>query len=241
MSDCTIYIDEAGDLGAHRGTQWFVLTAVVVDKYSESSIRNAIRSLKTRLNLQNIHFRTIKDFQRKCFVVDNIATQNFTMISVLFDTNQFDRSQMPSDKIAYNFICRYLIERVSWLLRDTNRRGDIVLSSRGTSRDNELVDYIKTKLIPFPDNQIADVFDTVTARAASSWDMLQLADVCATSMFYAYEIGGFGFTTPCFSYRLFNHMYRYNGELLKYGIKFFKDNMQPSKSFLKAHKICSKK
>lgn len=29
---CTVYIDEAGDLGCNRGTQWFVLSAVIVDK-----------------------------------------------------------------------------------------------------------------------------------------------------------------------------------------------------------------
>lgn len=32
MSDCTVYIDEAGDLGYQRGTRWFVLSAVIVEK-----------------------------------------------------------------------------------------------------------------------------------------------------------------------------------------------------------------
>lgn len=32
VSDYTVYIDEAGDLGIGRGTRWFVLTAVVVKK-----------------------------------------------------------------------------------------------------------------------------------------------------------------------------------------------------------------
>lgn len=27
-ANCTVYIDEAGDLGIGRGTRWFVLTAV---------------------------------------------------------------------------------------------------------------------------------------------------------------------------------------------------------------------
>lgn len=31
MADCTVYIDESGDLGFGHGTKWFVLTAV---KYS---------------------------------------------------------------------------------------------------------------------------------------------------------------------------------------------------------------
>ena len=32
MGDYTVYIDESGDLGINRGTQWFVLSAVVVEK-----------------------------------------------------------------------------------------------------------------------------------------------------------------------------------------------------------------
>ena len=31
---CTVYIDEAGDLGIGRGTHWFVLTAVIAVSYT---------------------------------------------------------------------------------------------------------------------------------------------------------------------------------------------------------------
>lgn len=46
MSDCTVYIDEAGDLGIGRGTTWFVLTAVIVDKTAEASIREKCLKLR---------------------------------------------------------------------------------------------------------------------------------------------------------------------------------------------------
>lgn len=39
MSDCTVYIDESGDLGIGCGSRWFVLSAVVVDKRAEPSLR----------------------------------------------------------------------------------------------------------------------------------------------------------------------------------------------------------
>lgn len=45
---CTIYIDEAGDLGIGRGTQWFVLTAVIVNNSSEPALRNIFKNLKKR-------------------------------------------------------------------------------------------------------------------------------------------------------------------------------------------------
>ncbi len=64
------------------------------------------------------------------------------------------------------------------------RTADIVLSARGTSRDGELIEYIKEKLIPYSDNQIASgVFENITAKTANSWDMLQLADVCNNDIF----------------------------------------------------------
>lgn len=139
---CTVYIDEAGDLGANRGTNWFVLTAVVVDATEEPKIRTTLKNIKLKLNLQNIHFRTIKDFNRRCYIVQELSQNDFTYVNILFDTTQMDKAKMPTDVLAYNYICRYLIERVSWFMRDTDRRGKIVLSSRGTTRDAELIDYI---------------------------------------------------------------------------------------------------
>lgn len=49
MSNCTVYIDEAGDLGYQRGTQWFILSAVVVDKTEERAIRTTMAQIKSRL------------------------------------------------------------------------------------------------------------------------------------------------------------------------------------------------
>lgn len=55
MSDCTIYIDEAGDLGINRGIKWFVLSAVIVEKADELNIRAKMNNVKTRLNIREIH------------------------------------------------------------------------------------------------------------------------------------------------------------------------------------------
>ena len=230
MSDtqCMIYIDEAGDLGANRGTQWFVLTAVIVNVEDEPQIRKKLKAIKTMFNWQTIHFRNVKDFRQRMYIVRELSDEPFEIVNVLFDTNQFDQNKMQSEQ-AYNFICRYLLERVSWLLRDTGRKGRVVLSSRGTSRDEELSSYIRDKLVPYPNNQIADVFLSVECKQASAWDMLQLADVCATSMFYSHEVHKYGFTVPCYAIKLQAKLYRHNGKYVKYGIKYFNDSMEPVK------------
>lgn len=245
-ANCTVYIDEAGDLGIGRGTRWFVLTAVIVDKQDESHIRGIMRGLKHRLNLDNIHFRKLRNFEQKSFVVSTISGAKFDCISIILDTSMLVPSKLggshaePVEKpsiILYNHACRYLIERASWLLRDTNRIGDIVLSGRGTSRDMELIEYLN-KLISYPQNAISKQFTTICSKSAESWDMLQLADICATSMFYYHEVNAYGFTTPCYVYKLRNHIYQRNGLMNSYGMKYYADSMRPSREYFSSHILC---
>lgn len=239
MSDCTVYIDEAGDLGIGVGTQWFVLTAVIVLKEDERAIRATMERIRSRINVNEIHIRKIKEFNKRAFVSSTLANENFVYMNVLVDTQKFNKKRIPTSDIAYNFICKYLLQRVSWYLNAHHLTCDLVLSARGTSRDGELIQYIKEKLLPYPSNGInQELFNDITAKTSATWDLLQLADVCATTMFLAYEINGFGFCTPCYSLSLKDHLYRNNGNVESYGIKFFSENMRPNVSELRKHRIC---
>ena len=228
MTDCTVYIDESGDLGVNRGTTWFVLSAVVVNKSDESSIRAKMAQVKNQLNIREIHLKKISNFSKRALIVRELSDQPFTYMNVLVDTRKFDSSKIPSPIIAYNYICKYLLQRVSWYLSDNGKIADIVLSARGTSRDGELIQYIQDKLLPYSANGIDSAyFNKVSAKAASSWDMLQLADVCATTMYLTYEVNDFGFCLPCFSMTLKKHLFQRNGKVDSYGIKFFQADMKP--------------
>lgn len=68
--------------------------------------------------------------------------------------------------------------------------------------------------------------------------MLQLADISATSLFLAYEINYLGFRTPCFITTWAHHFYKYNGQILKYGIKYFSSDMQLSPEELLQNLVC---
>ena len=203
-------------------------------------IRSAFTQIKSRLNVQEIHLRKITDFHRRAYITRELNKENFTYINIIADTNKIALSQLPTSELVYNYLCRMLLERVSWFLRDTGRVADIVLSVRGTSRDNELIDYIKDKLLPYQQNQIAsNVFEKITAKTAGTWELLQLADVCATTMFLTYEVNGWGFCTPCFSKVLKNHLYTHHGEQVEnYGIKYFKPDMKPNPQMLKCNWAC---
>lgn len=75
MSDCTVYIDEAGDLGINRGTKWFVLSPVIVEKTDEPNIRAKMNSIKTKLNIKEIHLRKTPDFNKRAYIVRELAAE----------------------------------------------------------------------------------------------------------------------------------------------------------------------
>ena len=242
MAEFTAYIDEAGDLGINRGTKWFVLSAAIVAKTDEAAIRNRMAAIRTRLNINEIHLRKVNDFQKRAYIVRELAEMPFTYMNVLVDTSLFDNAKIPNPQIAYNFICKYLLQRISMFMCDRDAVCDIVLSARGTSRDGELITYLKDKLLPYRYNRIDETrFDKVKAKTASCWEMLQLADVCATTMFFAYEINAWGFTVPCYSMAFANHLYRKNNRVTTYGIKFFQETMKPDLKELRSYRICAQK
>lgn len=242
MADYTAYIDEAGDLGFGRGTKWFVLTAVIVKKTDEKAIREKMNAIKSRLNIREIHIRKVTDFNKRAFIVRELSEEEFTYMNILVDTQQLNQNLIPDPLIAYNYVCKYLLQRVSWFMDGKDAQCDVVLSARGTSRDNELIEYISDKLLPYPSNSINQKrFNKISAKTAATWDLLQLADVCATSTFLAYEINGWGFSVPCYSTMLSKHLYRKRSKLKSYGIKYFTALMEPDLEVLAQTKMCAKK
>lgn len=242
MAECTVYIDEAGDLGIKRGTRWVVLSAVIVRKMDEPDIRNRMKRIKQRLNVNEIHLRKIMDFNKRGYIVRELASEKFVFMNIIVDTNKFEPDKIPSSAVAYNYICKYLLQRVSIYLNENELSADIVLSARGTSRDGELIEYIIEKLFPFDYNRIAtDRFEKVEAKTAGIWDLLQLADVCATSMFLSHEINAYDICVPCFANALTEHLYRKNDAIEKFGIKYFTDEMKADIGELEKHYVCKKK
>ena len=234
----TVYIDEAGDLGIKRGTKWFIITAVIVPKTEEKNIRTTLSTIKTKFNLKEIHLRKLNDVYKTAYIISQLKPHTFTIVNVLMDT---DICPLKDSIKTYNYMCRILLERVSWFLKAHNSKADVMLSSRGTKRDGELIHYIEEKLIRYDYNAIPDVFCKIQSKSASSWDLLQLADVCATSMFKAYEVNSLGFITPCHINNLKDKIYQRNGKLDKYGLKYYSDDMKPSAEYFSEHKLCNKK
>ena len=53
-SNCTLYIDEAGDLGIGKGSDWFILAGVLINKQDEPQIRDTIKNIRSKLNINEL-------------------------------------------------------------------------------------------------------------------------------------------------------------------------------------------
>lgn len=223
MKRVNVYIDESGDLGYQRGSNWFCITAVIVEESDEKNLRSTIKKIKEKLNISYIHFVKIKGFGRRSFIVNKLNDESFTIISVVSDTRKLDIAK-KSTTLAYNYLSRLLIERVSWYLRDNDMIGNVLFSSRNSKKDEELVGYV-AKMVKNSNNTIAsNHIGTVSYKKASEWDMLQLADVCASSIYQAHQPDDYGFRYPCFINKMINHLYTYDRKVLNYGMKYFPDD-----------------
>ena len=87
MATSTLYIDEAGDLGINRGSDWFVLAGVLVNKTDETIIRETIKNVRTKLNINEIHFRKMVSFDKKSYAVAELDKCPFEYIAIVANTN----------------------------------------------------------------------------------------------------------------------------------------------------------
>lgn len=237
IKEYNIYIDESGDLGINKGTRWFAISAVIVKKEDEKIIRDKLNDIKKKLNMNLIHIRKIRSFEERALIVNDVNTLPFKFITVFVDTSKIVSPDL-TPLLIYNHSCRYLLERASWYLNDVNGIGNIVLSSRGTSRDKELLEYIE-KLIVCKDNQVkGDRLKSFCAKGAGSWDLLQLADICATSSFLAREINRYDFRTPCYLNKMSNHLYSHSQFVMNYGVKYYSSEMKPTPQEMSLNLIC---
>ena len=86
----TVYIDESGDLGINKGTQWFIISGAIISKEDENNCLKTFRSIQNQLNIKKIHLREIREFNKRAFVVKKTSLENFTFVNVVIDTQTAD-------------------------------------------------------------------------------------------------------------------------------------------------------
>lgn len=221
MDKYMVYIDESGDEGIQKGTKWFILSAVMVQKCNDLSLSKVIDEIKPVLGISNskpFHWKELrKNISKKRFAIDKLNEKDFVYTNIIVNTYDMKSTELQG-KLLYNYSCRFLLERVSWFVNENNSRADVIFSNRSSTSYKDLEKYIDS-IKNY--GQIKPVFDSFKAIDMLQLKNLQIADICANSMHDAFEKDSFGFTEERFVQTLSPKLYRRKGLLDKYGLKIF--------------------
>ncbi len=232
------FIDESGDEGfkflpnEQGSSRWFVLSAVIFRESNKLAPVEAVREIKALLKRdasKPLHFRDLKHEQRTA-CVSTLAKYPFRTISIVSykpDIPDPERYQANKD-LLYRYLTRLLIERVSWLCRDARKAGEgdgtvkLIFSDRAAMSYEDMRNYVRL-LARTEGVQIhwpAIIPDEICARQHGQLAGLQVADIVASSQFFALHFNPYGFAEPRYASILKGHAYRHKREWKGYGVKF---------------------
>lgn len=216
MKEYNVYIDESGDEGIHKGSKYFILTAVIVEKEKDLEISKSIDEIKSNLELNQktqLHWNSIKGKPNKLMVLNTIAKNDITIIHVIIDT--YSIKFIQSNKI-YFYFSGYLYERICWLMNYKNGKANIIISTRGQLKKSDLLNYIsKNNNNKFKIN--TKYINSIKLVANNKKKILQMADCCCSSLFQYLRYNDN--ITKEYINILKPKIYNYNGKYVGYGIK----------------------
>ncbi|MCA8895903.1 MAG: DUF3800 domain-containing protein [Amphiplicatus sp.] len=236
------YIDESGDDGLDPDTyrepgngggasNWFAICACVMratDSLNGVQWRNEVKS-GTGKNSKGeaIHFHTFNHGQKR-FACQHLSTKPIRFSAALSFKRDIPDGTYIHKNQYYFYVTRYVIERVSWLCRDSRpkvRHGDgrvkIVFSRRGGLSYEGFKDYLlhlkgdPSTSIHWP---VIDI-DGIDAQDHSRVAGLQLADSGARAIIEAFEPDLFGNVEGQYLNLLRDVIYSRKGNYLSYGLK----------------------
>lgn len=217
-----VYIDESGDEGINKGSKFFILTAIIVDKEKDLEISKSIDKIKENLEMNiktQLHWKMLKGLPNKKMIMETINNLDITIINIVIDTTNI--KHIASNNI-YNFFSGYLYERICWFMRDNNGKANINISSRGNLSKKSLSEFINSrnhKKFEIDSTKIKMIKIIPNERKK----LLQLADCCCSALFQSLKYNN----NMHFEYiRIIkNKLYTNNGKIMSYGIKLVPGNI----------------
>lgn len=216
MKEYNVYIDESGDEGINKGSKYFILTALIVEKEKDLEISKVVDKIKNNLELNTktqLHWKLLKGLPNKNMIMDIVSTLDIKIINIIVDTKCIQ--MIPSNNI-YNFFSGYLYERICWYMIDCNGIANINISSRGNLSKKNLSEYINSnnhKKFNIDATKINQIKIIPNERRK----LLQLADCCCSALFQSLKYHD----KIHFEYisKIKNKLYCKNNNLLSYGLK----------------------
>ena len=211
-----IYIDESGDEGINKGSKYFILTAIIVDKDKDLDISREVDTIKINLEMNiksQLHWKMIKGYPNKKMIMETINKLDIRIINVIVDTKCI--KLIPSNNI-YNYFSGYLYERICWFMNEENALANINISSRGNLSKESLNNYLVNnnhKKFEIDSSRIKNIKIIPSERKK----LLQLADCCCSALFQALKYND----TIHFKYiqKIKNKLYCKHQNLISYGLK----------------------
>ncbi|HVY23675.1 MAG TPA: DUF3800 domain-containing protein [Steroidobacteraceae bacterium] len=234
------YIDESGDEGfvfkpdGTGSSRWLVLSAVIVRRENDLivvKLMDEVRALLGRQPRKELHFVKLNHAQRIPYA-RAIGKASLRTVSVMIhkpSVQEPETFQAHKHRL-YRYASRLLLERVSWLCRDHHIKGkgsglaDIIFSNRGQMSYEELRGYLcKLRENSAGVNIDWNFIDPAAVSAVQHSQMagLQIADAVASGIFAALNPNQFGDTESRYLTELLPTVYRHQGQLLGYGLKFW--------------------
>lgn len=211
-----VYIDESGDEGINKGSKYFILTAIIVDKEKDLEVSKAVDTIKENLEMNiksQLHWKLIKGYPNKKMIMETIKDLDITIINVIVDTKCI--KLIPSNNI-YNYFSGYLYERICWFMNEKNSIANINISSRGNLLKKNLSNYLNSnnhKKFEIDSLKIKSIKIIPNERKK----LLQLADCCCSALFQALKYNN----STHFKYikEIKSKLYCKGKNLISYGLK----------------------
>jgi uncharacterized protein YfkK (UPF0435 family) len=229
-----VYIDESGDEGIKKGSQWFILSAVLVKNTDDLDLSRIIDDIKQKLKISNnkmLHWKEIrnKNVSYKRYIIDTLSKGDFKLINIAMNTYDIKESKLQG-KLIYHYTCRYIIERVCWAMRDFQSTANIIFSNKGSISYDDLEKYISSLRL-----QNFNCINSFEVKPAWQKKMLQFVDCCGGALQEALEKDKFGYTDDRFIMTLKDKLYRHSNKLFSYGIKLFPSEISYIEKYIKEY------
>jgi hypothetical protein len=241
------YIDEAGDEGLGKLAQpnpspaqskWLVLGGILVRDEHDRQLpawRDDILALFPAKSRRDLHFRTLNHAQ-KVAAVDYLSTNPFGICCVcsnkitLCDGGKY-YDLFRQKGYLYNYLTRYLLERITSAVRDVaDRSGQrcelrVIFSRRGGTDYHAMRDYLvlmrdgRERLKPIRSIDWS-VFspDDIKVENHSLWAGLQIADVVTSATSAGLEPNIYGNYEPRYANTLAKRFLAKNKAVLNTGL-----------------------
>ncbi len=241
-----VYIDESGDEGfvfkpdGSGSSSWFVLSAAVVRTANDGLLSKCMLEFKELLKKdprKPLHFVKLDHDVRKALST-KIAKLPCCFVSVAFFKKAPGENPFAGEgHLLYRYLTRLLLERVSWLCRDTRKAAEpnctakIIFSNRSCMSYDLIRDYLRyLRDSKWPEGKVRicwDVInpDLVVALPHDQKSGLQIVDAVASGVYAAVTPNRFGQTEPAYAENMLPRFYRHNERLLGYGMKWYPNDL----------------